>query len=156
MLSGIFCNPARKIIAEINPELPRSLIHGDLFFDNVLFLNSGLIAFIDFVESCEYYRVFDIGMAMVGQCVDDGEINFEKARALVEGYERLRKLEEIEKDALQLFAEYAALTIAYWRFFRHNVYKQVPAKKFDHRNMLNIAMMFKKISSKEFRYNIFQ
>ena len=48
--------------------LPQGLIHGDLFFDNVLFNNGKVKAIIDFEDACYYSLIFDLGMAVVGLC----------------------------------------------------------------------------------------
>jgi len=122
--------------------IPTCLIHGDLFFDNILFKDSKLIAFIDFVEACHYYRAFDIGMGIVGMCVEGGKVNLEKAEYFVHGYQDVQSLEEIEKLNLKIFIEYAAITTSYWRFWRYNVYEKIPEKSELHMQMVEIADTF--------------
>jgi len=48
--------------------LPRGLIHGDIFYDNVLFEGTRLKAIIDFEDAAYEDKVFDLGMAIVGLC----------------------------------------------------------------------------------------
>ncbi|MEN8241231.1 MAG: homoserine kinase [Chloroflexota bacterium] len=103
------------------PGLPRGLIHGDVFFDNVIFDNDTLRAIIDFEEACHYYLVFDLGMAALGLCTQDMKLNLPQVRALLDGYQRIRPLVEVEKQALQLFVEYAAITTSSWRFWKYNI-----------------------------------
>jgi homoserine kinase type II len=50
----------------IPQELPQSLIHSDLFYDNVLFVGKKLKAIIDFEDALYYYKGFDLGMGIVG------------------------------------------------------------------------------------------
>lgn len=111
-----------ELIQKIPSDLPMGLIHGDCFFDNVLFDGLVLTAIIDFEEACHYYRVFDLGMAIVGLCAQGASINLDKARALLDGYQQREQLFENEKIALQLFVEYAATATAFWRFWKYNIH----------------------------------
>lgn len=86
------------LVQNIPLNLPRGLIHGDLFYDNLIFEQGKFNAMIDFEETCHYYKVFDLGMAIVGSCVDGSTVNLDKARALVNGYQQVRQLEQIEKE----------------------------------------------------------
>ncbi len=105
----------------IPPELPCRLIHGDLFYDNVLFDRKKFKAIIDFEEACCYYKVFDLGMGIVGLCTESTTVALDKARNLVSGYQQVQKLEDIEKETLQLFVEYAATATSYWRFWKYRI-----------------------------------
>ena len=53
------------LMGTIPSGLPRGFIHGDVFYDNVLFDGKKFKALIDFEEACQYYKVFDLGMAVV-------------------------------------------------------------------------------------------
>ncbi len=72
----------------IPQNLPMTLIHGDVFFDNVIVQGDQLMAIIDFEEACHYYRGFDLGMAIVGACRNRRGISFEKAGRFIRGYEK--------------------------------------------------------------------
>jgi len=102
-------------------DLPRGLVHGDIFYDNMLYGGDRLEAIIDFEEACHYYKIFDLGMCAVGCCVENGHVSPDKVRALVKGYEKGRKLETPERDQLRLFIEYAAVSAAFWRFRQNNI-----------------------------------
>ncbi len=67
----------------IPQHLPMALIHGDVFFDNVIVQDDQLMAIIDFAEACHYHRSFDLGMAIIGTCRDRKGISFEKAGRLI-------------------------------------------------------------------------
>lgn len=131
-------------------DLPSGLIHGDLFYDNVLFEGEDFKAVIDFEEACHHPFVFDIGMGMVGLCRVDETIDLTKAKAFVQGYQNIRPLEAEEKAALQLFVEYAATTTSYWRFWKYNIHKPMPENAAKHRAMMEIAQEVKKIPAEEF------
>jgi len=135
--------------------LPRGLIHGDLFYDNVLFDNKSIKAFIDFEEACNYYEVFDLGMGVLGLCVEGTEVNLAKARALVIGYQKIQSLAEQEKECLQLFAEYAAIATAYWRFWKFNIHTPIADKADRHWKMAEIARNVSSIPKKRFMEDVF-
>jgi homoserine kinase type II len=119
--------------------LPTCLIHGDLFADNVLFNGMALEALIDFEAVCNYYRVFDIGMGIVGMCAEDGNINLEHARAFIHGYQKIQSLEDEEIKYLQFFVEYAAIATSCWRFWRYNIYETISERTKLHYQMVEIA-----------------
>ena len=106
----------------IPQQLPYALIHGDLFYDNVLIEGQTLRAIIDFEEACHYYRVFDLGMAIVGLCTEGETAALDKAQALVNGYQQAQRLEGREKETLQLFVEYAAIATSHWRFWKYYIH----------------------------------
>ena len=119
--------------------LPRGFIHGDLFYDNVLFDGKELKAIIDFEEACHYYKVFDLGMGIVGMCSEESGIDLNKARSLVMGYQQVRVLLKQEKETLQLFVEYAAIATSSYRFWKYNIDTPIAEKADSHREMVSIA-----------------
>ena len=135
--------------------LPIGLIHGDLFYDNILFERENLRAIIDFEEACRYYKVFDIGMAILGLCTEEDTIALEKARALVAGYQQIRRLEESEKETLQLFVEYAAIATSYWRFWKYHIDKPMAEKADKHRQMMRLAKGVNAIPKTRFLQAVF-
>ena len=136
-------------------DLPKCLIHGDLFMDNIVFENNKLEALIDFEDACHYYRVFDLGMGIVGMCTDDGKIDLDKAGAFIRGYQQVQSLEEVEKNHLQLFVEYAAIATSYWRFWKYNIHEPVADKAELHMQMVEIAKDVNAIPREEFIDAIF-
>lgn len=135
--------------------LPIALIHGDLFYDNILFDRENLRAIIDFEEACRYYTLFDIGMAIVGLCAVEERIALEKARSLVTGYQKVRKLEKSEKENLQLFVEYASTAVSYWRFWKYHIDKPMVDKADKHRQMMRLAVRVNAIPQTRFMKIVF-
>jgi homoserine kinase type II len=131
-------------------ELPSGLIHGDLFYDNVLFVDGELEAIIDLEEAIYHYKGFDLGMGIVGTCCRDSAVVLDKARALVDGYRRVRELEEGEKKALQSFCEYAATSVSCWRFWKYHVDMPSAEKADKHRHMVRIAENIRSIPRERF------
>ena len=136
-------------------DLPQCLIHGDLFADNILFEGEELKAVIDFEEACQYYRVFDLGMGIVGMCTDHGKVDLAKARAFIGGYQQVQNLEAGEILNLQHFAVYAAVATSYWRYWKFNIHAPDPDKAHLHRQMVEVANEVESIAKDEFREAIF-
>jgi len=135
--------------------LPRGLIHGDVFYDNVLFDGKKFKALIDFEEACQYYKAFDLGMAVVGLCTEGSKIILPNIRSLVKGYHTIRMLERAEKEILQLFVEYAAIMTSSWRYWKYNI--DTPIAKLSQRywEMVNISKAASAIPDKKFLNVVF-
>ena len=94
-------------------ELPEGIIHGDLFRDNVLFLNDKVSGFIDFYYACNEKFIYDIAIAMNDWCIDeDGKINKLMYLDFIKGYQSERELTDNEHKYLN-----AALRLAALRFW---------------------------------------
>ncbi len=144
------------LTATISPHLPRGLIHGDVFYDNVLFASDKkLAAVIDFEEACEYYKIFDLGMCLIGTCSHKGTISLAKTKSFLDGYQSKRKLEELEQDSLQVFAEYGAIATSFWRFRQHNMKKPNENKANNFLEMKMLADHVHSLSEDEFRKRLF-
>ena len=98
--------------ASRGPNLPRGLSHGDLFRDNVLFRTKEktpfVAALLDFESAHEGPLVYDLMVTVLAWCVGD-TLDIGLARALVGGYESVRKLEAIEKASASAEARFAAM-----------------------------------------------
>ena len=113
-------------------DLPKAFIHSDLFWNNVIISKDKSSAIIvDFEESAYYYRVFDIGMAIIGVCSEEETINLKKARYLLEGYQSEIKLLNTEINSLKAFTVYAGASMSFWRHQNFNYTKPDP-KRFNH------------------------
>lgn len=143
----------RKHIEDlIGPELPKSLVHGDIFFNNVIVSKDGKRATImDFEDACNYYRVFDIGMMLIGTCSEGESLSLYKAGHILKGYQQKIKLMDIEINALQAFTAYGAAATAFWRHQNFN-YVHVDASMKDHYLALkNLADNVMNIPFEQFR-----
>jgi len=93
--------------------LPKGIIHGDLFRDNVLFSQKKGPGFIDFYYACNEVFVYDIAIAINDWCTNsDGTINNQNLDNFMRGYENIRPLEDLEHKFLLVSLRWAAL-----RFF---------------------------------------
>ena len=96
---------------ELALRLPRGLVHGDLFRDNVLFAPDGSIAaLLDFESAFTGVLLFDLMVTVLSWCYGDA-LDRELASALVAGYGSVRPLVAAERDTEALFvhASLAAL-----------------------------------------------
>ena len=132
------------------------LVHGDVFYDNVLFEGSEFKAIIDFEDACSHFKVFDLGMAAVGLCAHDQQINLSKLSALISGYQRARVLEQDEQDTLQLFISYSAIGISAWRFWLNNIDIPDPERANHYQHMVNIFKHISAIPDGKFQQAVFQ
>ncbi len=98
-------------------DLPHGVIHGDLFVDNTLFEGDEVSGIIDFYYAHDAPYVMDVAIALNAQAVllrddDQGRIN-----VFLDGYQRVRTLDKIEKDALP-----DMLRLAAFRFWVSRLY----------------------------------
>jgi homoserine kinase type II len=98
--------------------LPEGIIHADFFPDNVLFLNDQVSGIIDFYFACNDAFAYDIAATLCAWCFEpDGAYNLTKGRALLGGYQAIRKLTDAERAALPLLARGAALRFLLTRLY---------------------------------------
>jgi homoserine kinase type II len=79
--------------------LPVGTIHGDVFLDNVKWLEPDRPVLFDFVMACTAPLVQDLGITLDAWCFD-GEFHRPLAQALLEGYTSVRPLAAQERALL--------------------------------------------------------
>jgi homoserine kinase type II len=87
---------------------PRGVIHADLFMDNVKWLGDRVSAFFDFEMACRDELVLDIAITLNAWCFDR-EYQPAFCRALVRGYQDVRKLSPGERGRLYRQALFGAV-----------------------------------------------
>lgn len=92
-------------------DLPRCVIHADLFPDNVLTHHDAVTGVIDFYFACSEVRAWDLAVTHAAWCFENDGTGYDPARAkaLVEGYESRLPLLAKERAAFQILARGAAL-----------------------------------------------
>ena len=97
-------------------DLPRGVIHADLFPDNVLFVGDELSGLIDFYFACTDELAYDAAICVNAWCFEpDGSFNIGKGLAFFGAYESVRKLNAGEIEALPVLVRGAALRFALTR-----------------------------------------
>ena len=110
----IFIEEALTIQKEFDKlNLPRGIIHADLFRDNVLFNSEKISGMIDFYYSCNGVFIYDLAVVANDWCTDDsGNLITDKVENLMDSYSSIRKFDDNEKD----YWNYA-LVVASLRFY---------------------------------------
>ncbi|HEY0959425.1 MAG TPA: homoserine kinase [Novosphingobium sp.] len=91
--------------------LPHSVIHADLFPDNVLMLGTHVTGLIDFYFACTDITAYDVAVTHAAWCFSSDGHRFlpELSQALLAGYEAVRPLSEEERESLPILARGAAM-----------------------------------------------
>ena len=116
------CNIIREELVYLNQnwpsDLPKGIIHGDLFPDNVFFQNDLISGIIDFYFACNGSYAYEIATCLNAWCFEnDISFNVTKAKFLVKGYNSVRQLNAQELAALPLLARGSALRFLLTRFY---------------------------------------
>ncbi len=101
--------------------LPKGIIHADLFHDNIFFIKDKFSGVIDFYFSCEDFFAFEIAICFNALCFDGQKSNLSfnvtKAKNLIDGYSSIRKLSEDELNSIKVLSQGAALRFLLTRVF---------------------------------------
>ena len=98
---------------DILSALPQSVIHADLFRDNLLFNGNDISGLIDFYFACDGCMIYDLCIAYNDWCRNsDGSNDPKRADALLIGYNSIRKLQRNEEENWAVALRCAALR--YW------------------------------------------
>ena len=101
--------------------LPKGIIHADLFHDNIFFIQDKFSGIIDFYFSCEDFLAFEIAICFNALCFDglkeNLSFNVTKAKNFIDGYTSIRKLSEVEKNNIKVLSQGAALRFLLTRVF---------------------------------------
>ena len=101
--------------------LPRGIIHADLFQDNIFFIQDKFSGVIDFYFSCEDFFAFEIAICFNALCFDglksNLSFNVTKAKNFIDGYTSVRKLTDEELNNIKVLSQGAALRFLLTRVF---------------------------------------
>jgi homoserine kinase type II len=111
-------------------DLPRALIHGDLFDNNIIYNQGKFQVIIDFGDACHYTRAYDLGSVIFGACMMGSRLDVGRARGVIEGYQSRISLEAREQGAIQFFTIYAGVAISAWHY-RHTYLGKPSWKRWD-------------------------
>ena len=137
-------------------ELPGGIVHGDLFVDNARFVRSRLIGVLDFEMASNGPFAYDLAVAIVDWGFLQDRFMPEHARALVAGYEGLRRLEPAERGHLYELCRFAATRFATTRFYDFEVRARREAQRRykDYRHFLSRLNVLKELGPHQFRNHV--
>jgi len=110
-LPALVADESRHLAAHWPRDLPVSIIHADLFPDNVLMRGDEVSGLIDFYFACTDTTAYDLAVTHAAWCFDRDGAQFSPAigAALLAGYDSVRPLSADERAALPLLARGAAM-----------------------------------------------
>ena len=102
-------------------DLPTGIIHADLFSDNIFFKDDKFNGIIDFYFSCNDFYALEIAICFNALCFDGSKDNLSfnatKAKNFMNGYSKLRKLNDFEKKSIKVMSQGSALRFLLTRVF---------------------------------------
>ena len=120
-LEKFLANNLNEIKKNWPKKLPKGIIHGDLFIDNIFFNKNKLSGIIDFYFAANDYFMYEIAICINALCFDNKkskfEINKQKIKSLIQGYESIKKISLKEKKSLNILCRGAAM-----RYFLTRLY----------------------------------
>lgn len=93
-------------------DLPKGIVHADVFQDNVFFIDNKFSGLIDFYFSCYDFLAYDIALTINAWCFNQhGKLDKNKLKYFIKGYEFKRKLNYKEKKDLNILLRGASIRI---------------------------------------------
>jgi len=93
----------------LDNNLPKGIMHGDLFPDNVKFKGARLVGIVDFEAACRGKLIYDLATAVNALSYLDGRYRIDRFEPLITGYESLRPLSLPEWDSFPNELRFSAL-----------------------------------------------
>jgi len=104
--------------------LPKGIIHGDLFIDNIFFKKDKLSGVIDFYFAANDIFMYEIAICINALCFDQKnskfKLNKQKISELIKGYESVKKISYKEKKSLNILCRGAAIRYLLTRLFDYS------------------------------------
>jgi homoserine kinase type II len=101
--------------------LPKGIIHADLFSDNIFFKDNSFSGIIDFYFSCNDFYSLEIAICFNALCFDGPKnnlsFNVTKAINFMNGYNLIRKINDDEKKYIKVLSQGSALRFLLTRVF---------------------------------------
>ena len=123
-LKKFLVNNLKNIKKNWPKKLPSGIIHGDLFIDNIFFKKNKLSGVIDFYFAGNDFFMYEIAICINALCFDKKkskfEINKQKIKNLIKGYESIKKISLKEKKSLNILCKGAAIRYLLTRLYDYS------------------------------------
>jgi homoserine kinase type II len=123
-LENFLVNNLKDIQKKWPKKLPKGIIHGDLFIDNIFFKNNKLSGIIDFYFAANDFFMYEIAICINALCFDNKKskfkINKKKIKNLIKGYESIKKISLKEKKLLNILCRGAAIRYLLTRLYDYS------------------------------------
>ena len=123
-LQKFLTNNLKEIKKNWPSKLPRGIIHGDLFIDNIFFNKDKLSGVIDFYFAANDIFMYEIAICINALCFDyknsKFEMNKQKIRKLIKGYESVKMISQKEKKSLNILCRGAAIRYLLTRLYDYS------------------------------------
>ncbi|WP_320825387.1 homoserine kinase [Reinekea sp.] len=125
---GQLLEQSLNLLQQLPDDLPRGIIHADLFHDNALFDGGHISGIIDWYFAGRDAYALDIAIALNDWCIDSqGRLDRTRGRAFVQAYQSQRPLSAMELDSLPLLQIQAATRFWLSRLLAQAQYRQSDA-----------------------------
>jgi homoserine kinase type II len=157
-LHSVLTQSLNKIKKDWPKKLPKGIIHGDLFIDNIFFKKNKFAGFIDFYFSCTDYFMYELAICVNALCFDKKNnkfiINNKKIKSLIKGYESVKKISLKEKNSLNILCRGAALRYLLTRVYDYfNTPKNALIKIKDPKEYFQKLIIHNNLNSYQNYYN---
>lgn len=99
-------------------DLPKAVIHADLFPDNVFFQHEHISGIIDYYFACTDFVAYDLAIALNAWCFDENhQLDTQKSTALISAYQKIRPLSDAEQEAFPILCRGAAVRFLSTRLY---------------------------------------
>ena len=123
-LQKFLTNNLKEIKKNWPSKLPQGIIHGDLFIDNIFFKKDKLSGVIDFYFAAKDIFMYEIAICINALCFDyknsKFEMNKQKIKKLIKGYESVKKISQKEKKSLNILCRGAAMRYLLTRLYDYS------------------------------------
>jgi homoserine kinase type II len=110
-----------KIIKKMSG-LPKGICHTEYTIQHTRFYNNKLVSVIDWDLINKSYLLYDLGTTL-STTLEKTKINFEKMKAILKGYESIRKLSKKEKETLFEAVELGIFKFITWGLNKEEIEK---------------------------------